>query len=148
MDVTCRLADPEAEAQFRCSYEHLYHRICRLADNVAGLFLCGDAHILIAPNAPRAGAPRFIAVTFDEDAAAKYELEVKKLIARKRFPKELPKPDFCVTLYVQFSDGGQEQFSFDFATYSEETLEAFCQAICESAKRRYRLRFSAAKRLF
>ena len=87
-------------------------------------------------------------MTFDEDAAAKYELEVKKLIARKRFPKELPKPDFCVTLYVQFSDGGQDQFSFDFATYSEETLEAFCHAICESAKRRYRLRFSAAKNHF
>lgn len=145
MDVTCRLGDPDAEAQFRYAYEHLYHRICRLADNVAGYYLCGDAHILIASNAPREGAPRIFAVTFDEDAAAKYELRVKKLFQRKRFPTELPKPGFPITLFIQFSDGGQEQFCFDFGTYSEETLEALCRSICESAMRRYRLRFSAAK---
>ncbi len=138
--ITCQLQDETM--QFALQFKHLYHRICRLADNLAGYYLCGDAHIIIVSGAPRNGVPEFISVTFDEKAASAFEARTDRTLAKQRFAQELPKPKFPVRLETQFSDGGREEFTFDFAAYSDETIDAFCKAICDSARRRFRHRFS------
>ena len=140
--ITCRLGEEAADAAFCAEHRHLYHRICRLADNVAGYFLRGDAHILIVSGAPREGVPRFVAVTFDARADRVYEAQTERAIAKNRFARELPKPKFAVRLETEFADGGRETFVFDFGAYSEPAIEAFCEQVCTCARMRFRHRFS------
>ena len=139
--LTYPLGDAAAEEEFCRTHLHLYHRLCRLADNLAGYYLCGDAHMLIPLNASREGVPRFVAVTFDERAGRDYERRVERLLQKKRFVWELPKPSFPVTLETEFADGGRETFVFAFAAYSDETIEMFCRNICDRARIRFRRRF-------
>ena len=80
--LTCSLGDAAAEEEFCRTHLHLYHRLCRLADNLAGYYLCGDAHMLIPLNASREGVPRFVAVTFDERAERDYERRVERLLQK------------------------------------------------------------------
>lgn len=143
LEITCRMGNAQADAAFREGHQHLYHRICRLADNLAGYFLCGDAHIVIVAGAQRDGVPRFISATFDERADRIFEERTDRMLARKRFAQELPVPSFAVRLETEFADGGREVFVYDFGTHSDETLEAFCKHICARALDRFRHRFSA-----
>ena len=97
--------------------------------------------MLIPLNASRGGVPRFVAATFDEKAEQAYERQVKRLLQKKRFVWELPKPSFSVSLETEFADGGRETFDFSFAAYSDESIELFCRNICERARIRFRRRF-------
>ena len=144
MKATFRLGDAAADAEFCRAHQHLYHRICRLADNVAGFYLRADAHLIMPENAQIEGVPRFVGVTFDEEDDRAFERQVNALLTGRKFPPELPVPKFSVALEVEFPDGGKETFVFDFAAYSDEAIEAFCSAVCESARRRYRFRFAHA----
>lgn len=143
MEITCRLGDAQADEAFRAEHQHLYHRICRLADNLAGYFLCGDAHVVIVTGAPRDGVPRFVSAVFDERSDRIFEEKIYRMLARKRFVQELPLPTFAVRLETEFADGGRETFVYDFGAHSDETLEEFCKLICARALDRFRHRFSA-----
>lgn len=139
--ITLPLGDGQSDREFCREYENLYHRLCRLADSLAGYFLVGTINVVVAASASREGAPRFIAATFDATAAALFELRAQRVRTRPYTIRDLPKPGFPVTLEVQFADGGSETFAFNFKTYSDQTVEEFCGKICESARRRYRFRF-------
>ena len=139
--LTCPLGDAAAEEEFCRTHLHLYHRLCGLADNLAGYYLCGDAHMLIPLNASREGVPRFVAVTFDERAEREHQRWVAPVLANKRLVCALPQPFFPVTLETEFADGGRETFVFAFAAYSDETIELFCRNICDRARIRFRRRF-------
>lgn len=143
MDVKYRLGDEQTDAAILTDFPNVYHRICRLADHLMGYYLRGDALLFIPATASREGVPRFVSAVFDERSAQRFEERVRKAISRKRYPRELPVPAFPIRLEVEFAEGGREAFTFDFRDRSDEALIAFCRAVCESARRHFRMRFSA-----
>ncbi len=91
---------------------------------------------------PRDGMPRFVSAAFDGRAARAFERKVERVLARRRYPVQLPVPAFCVALGTQFADGGRQTFVYDFAVHSDEAAEAFCRAVCERARRAFRFRLT------
>lgn len=129
---------------FRHDFTHLYHRIRRLEDSVAGYCLAEDAHAFIRVGFPRAGLPRFVAVSFDADAAEKFERRVEKLLCAGGYGKasaKMPSPTFAVGIEADF---GEAREKFIYAFGGEEELTAFCTAVREASLRYFRCRFSGA----
>lgn len=140
MDLTLPMETAEQRAFFRSRYFHLYNRLRRLADNLAGLYLCGDPHTIFPENFCDESVPKFCAATFCAAAARRFERYAERMVhSRDPF---LPKPDFPVTLDVQFRDGTRGRFSVSFLPDPEQAVEGFCRAVCTAARQRFRRRFS------
>lgn len=118
MDLTLPMETAEQRAFFRSRYFHLYNRLRRLADNLAGLYLCGDPHTIFPENFSDESVPKFCAATFCAAAARRFERYAERMV-RSRDPF-LPKPDFPVTLDVQFRDGARGRFSVSFLPDPDE----------------------------
>lgn len=126
----------------RHDFTHLYHRVRRLEDSVAGYCLSENAHAFIRAGQPRAGLPVFCAVRFDADAAEKFERRVERLLSAGGYAKataKMPSPAFPVRVEVDFG-GVRESFIYSFGGDAE--LNAFCAAVRESASDYFRRRFA------
>lgn len=141
--VTYAMGNVERDRDFRTDYFHLYYRLRRLSDNLTSLYLCGDIHVIVPEGYSAKNVPKFLTATFDERAAHRYELRVERILSKLRGYRDLPPPDFPVSLEIGFSDGTRETFSIDFS--AADAVAVFCGAVCTCARNHFRNRFLSEK---
>ena len=143
MQITYILGDTAHDKLFCADYFHLYHRLRRIADNLASLFLYGELHLIVPEDFSAESVPKFCAATFEQRDAFAYERLVERFQTRRRVIAEVPKPDFPIRLDVRFSDGLTETFCIKFFPDYHAAVEGFCQNVCARARAHYRRRFTA-----
>lgn len=145
MQVTYIMGDTAHDALFCADYFHLYHRLRRIADNLASLFLYGELHLIVPEDFSAENVPKFCAATFEQRDAFAYERRVERSMSRRHAIAEVPKPAFPIRLDVRFSDGAAETFCIEFSPDYHAAVETFCRNVCARARAHYRRRFAAPK---
>lgn len=144
MEATYRLGN-DMEAAFSRDFPHFYHRVRRLEDSVAAYFLTGNAHAFVRARLSRDGLPVFAAVSFEREAAERFERRVERALSKCGYATaaaQMPAPDFPVKIEAEFGDA-RGDFAFDFG--GDEALAAFCSAVQAWATSAFRHRFSAGR---
>ncbi len=135
------------DGEFSRTFQHLYNRICNLRDSLIGYFAEENVHALVPVGYEAEGVPAFLEVSFDEPSARQYEKTMQKFFShRPRGVTTLPKPQFAVTLKLDFYYGVTGVRTFDFTDYCEESLVAFCSEIRKSALEVFHHRFSSSRK--
>ena len=131
--VSYAMGSEECEAAFRRDFVHLYYRMRQLRDAIIAYYLDGDIHKFVSAQFEPKGIPFICCVTFDAEKAKKYCERMERYFAKiPSKPSEyLPRPQFAVDVLINFDEGAEEPYSFDFRGYCDEKVIDFCQKIKE-----------------